>query len=406
MLFSIDRIDEAVIALLGQRRHAEPPGQYLALPSWLDPSLDPDSSAFRKQQMRLWSEITGRLEYQAEVNEDTPEIASLEAFRSPAFYATGDAREAGMHLLAMGHLLLRSGVTAGCSVLEYGAGFGQNALAFARLGAKVDTVDIGEGFCSAVRHQAERFDVALTPHRQHFGFNPAGEDFAYDLVLFYEAFHHCLNFKRVIPQLRRLLKPGGRVLMAGEPISRSPEPWLPYPWGIRLDWSNVAVMRHRGWMELGFREDYLVRQFADAGMSWNFFGDPNARTAQVYEFMPAFGSMELAKCGLTNLEKTGWHGAEAEGRWTSEHAELIIPARQGRLAVELFNPHPMVRDVKLALGGKTETLTLKPNDRRSVEFVQSAAEPGLSLTLDSNTAAGSPIDPRMLGIFVERVRWL
>lgn len=284
--FPLERMDEAVAVYQAGPGpvQAEFAGSVLALPDWFDHALDPDGEPYRAQMLRLWAAITGRADYDPDTHEDTPEVAAQDALYRPAFYATRDVWFAGSQIMAMGHILVRSGVTADARILEYGAGFGQTALAFARMGAKVDTVDINPAFCRAVGAAAERYRVDLTPHCRPFGYNPAGEDHAYDLVFFYESFHHCLDFAGMIRALPRLLKPGGRVLLAGEPIFPAPAPDMPYPWGFRLDWENVAIMRTRGWLELGFRRDYLVRHFEEAGFAWHFHEDVNSHWAKIYEF--------------------------------------------------------------------------------------------------------------------------
>lgn len=280
---TLDQLDEVAQDFQrGDRERWE--GHSLELPDWFDVGLEPTGAAYREQMLRFWEAITARSDYQAASNEDTPEIGDLDAVFRPAFFASGDTRFAGGQLMAMGHILLRSGIAPGQRVLEYGAGFGLTALFFARLGAKVDTVDINPAFCRAVQTSADRYQVELHPHVGEFGYNPAGVPGAYDLIFFYESFHHCLDFERVIPELRKLLTPTGRILMAGEPIFDALCPDMPYLWGFRLDWENVAVMRIRGWMELGFQKDFLIGQFDRAGFDCAEHRDPNSHWAQVYEF--------------------------------------------------------------------------------------------------------------------------
>lgn len=259
-------------------------GKSLVLPEWFDLELDPDGSEFRDQMLKLWSAITGRSTYDPETNEDTPEIGDLDPVKRPGFYGSADSHFAGGQLMAMGHIIMRSGVSPGDRVLEYGAGYAQTAVALARLGVKVDTVDINPAFCRAVQANADLFDIDLTPHCGPFGINPAGEPASYDVILFYESFHHCLDFETLIPRLKTYLKANGRIILAGEPIFDGPCKDMPYAWGFRLDWENVAVMRIRGWMELGFQRDFLLRKFGDAGFDCTIHTDPNSHWAQVYEF--------------------------------------------------------------------------------------------------------------------------
>lgn len=261
-------------------------GGVFDLPDDFNRDEDPDSPAYRDQQLALWRLITDRDGYDAVRDEDTPEIANLDVTSRPGFYLKGDVREAGEHLMAMGHILTLSGVTGGARVLEYGAGFGQIALAFARLGLRVDTIDINPHFCAAVDKLALRYGVDLAAHVGQFGDNPAGEPAAYDLIYFYESFHHCLDFKAVIPRLKTMLKPGGRIIMAGEPVLTALNGQIPYPWGLRLDGENVIIMRDRGWMELGFQEDFLLHAFAEAGFTGVRRDVPGFRYPTAYVFEP------------------------------------------------------------------------------------------------------------------------
>lgn len=281
--FTVDQIEDARKAFLtGQVEEFR--GKVLQLPEWYDVTLDPDSVAYRDQILKFWSAITGRQNYNPSLDEDTPEVVDQDFLYRPAFYASGDVEMAGAHLLAIGHILMRSNLPKGGRVLEYGAGFGQTSLNFARSGAKVDVVDINRAFVKGVNRASRMFRTDLKSHLGSFGINPAGEPHAYDVILFYESFHHCLNAAELIATMKTLLKPGGCVIMAGEPIVSSPIPEIPYSWGIRLDFENIAIMRDRGWMELGYQEPYLYHLFHRAGFRSEFFGDANSHWAQVYRF--------------------------------------------------------------------------------------------------------------------------
>lgn len=282
--FDFSEIDDVWRALADPARKEQYQQGYFPLPDWFVADLDPRGAEYRDQQLSLWRAITGRAAYRPERDEDCPEISAMDSIYRPAFYATGDAAVAGDHLMALGHLLKRSGVGPKARILEYGAGFGQIALAFARLGATVETVDINPAFCTAISALSAHYRVDLTPHLAPFGFNPAGRPGAYDLIYFYESFHHCLEFQALLPVLHAMLAPDGRVLLAGEPIFTEASDSMPFPWGIRMDGENVAITRLRGWMELGFREDFLLAAFAAAGFRVTKYPSHNSHYATVYEF--------------------------------------------------------------------------------------------------------------------------
>lgn len=240
-------------------------GKFLPLPDWYDHTIDPLSAEYVHQQDRIWRAMVGEAdEYDPRVHEMTNDHCVDVEVRPGLYNASPEA--AGHHLIALGHLVQQSGLQPGGRVLEYGAGFGQIALTFARMGYEVHTVDIDPAFCEAMRQQASFFRSNLTAHLGEFGDNPGGGVF--DLIVFYECFHHARNWLSLIPRLKNILAPGGKILMAGEPIAPASEEtalWCPYPWGIRLDSEVAAITRFRKWYELGFRQDFLKQIFEKYG---------------------------------------------------------------------------------------------------------------------------------------------
>ena len=241
---------------------------HMRLPDWFQHGLDPWSPSYRDQQLRLWSLVAGVDElYEPHRHEKEAPWGDIDAVRQPGYYLRRDpgaVTSASDHWLATGMLLKHCGLRAGDHALEYGAGFGQTALALARLGVEVETVDISETFCRHVRTQAEFFQVPLRAHHGEFGWNPV-QGRRYQLVWFYESFHHCLAFDTVVPALRELLAPGGKVILGGEPVMPEGHPAVPYPWGVRLHSEVAAVVRQTGWMELGFSEPFLFEMFRRSG---------------------------------------------------------------------------------------------------------------------------------------------
>ena len=244
-------------------RHA-----HMVLPAWFQHGLDPWGEAYAAQQHRLWALIV-EVDRSYAVESDEQDIGwdSADPIRAPGYYQRRDPlaiAAASDHVLATGMLLKHCKLKAGDHALEYGAGFGQTALALARLGVNVDTVDISPRFCDFVRQQADHFQVPLHAHLGRFGMNPRPGG-RYQLIWFYESFHHCVDFLQVVSQLDAHLAEGGRIILGGEPIVEKEYDAVPYPWGVRLHSEVVAVMRQTRWFELGFSEDFLFELFARAG---------------------------------------------------------------------------------------------------------------------------------------------
>jgi hypothetical protein len=69
----------------------------------------------------------------------------------------------------------------------------------------------------------------------------------------------------VVARLADLVLPGGRVFFAAEPIYEEGNPFVPYPWGLRMDGLSLISTRRWGWMELGFTRSYFYELLRRAG---------------------------------------------------------------------------------------------------------------------------------------------
>jgi len=243
---------------------------HMTLPSWFRSGLDPWSAEYAAQQHRLWRLVAGvDRPYEPELDEKEFGWQDADPIRLPGFYGRRDPdaiTSASDHVLATGMLLKHSGLQAGDWALEYGAGFGQTALALARLGVNVDTVDISPTFCGFVSQQAAHFGVPLNAFHGQFGISPRPGQ-RYKLIWFYESFHHCVDFMQVVPKLAQHLAEGGRIVLGGEPIVEQEYAAVPYPWGVRLHSEVAVVMRQTRWFELGFSEVFLFELFRRAGFT-------------------------------------------------------------------------------------------------------------------------------------------
>lgn len=259
---------------------------YFLPPAWFDPALSPYSDAYRAQQDRLWSEVTGRdRPHDAHQDEQTPEVADMDWRTRPGLFGMM-VHEAADHLLAMGQILKHSQLHAGARFLEYGPGFGQIALSLARMGVHGSVVDVNPHFITAIERQAEMYGVHLRTMVGEFGDAPPDEP-PYNIILFYEAFHHSRDPIALLRRMKPLLAEGGRIMLAGEPIHRIGEGVMFTPWGLRGSRDAMAVMRWRGWFEGGFDPDFLGEMFAREGFRQVIHdGAHISPCATVHEYIP------------------------------------------------------------------------------------------------------------------------
>ena len=105
--------------------------------------------------------------------------------------------------------VLSSAVSDGSTALEYGCGPGSRAFDLARLGAKVDGIDISPVAIELARETAQRddlqeltrFDVMDAEHLEF-------PDESFDLVCGTSIIHH-LDIERAYGEVARVLRPGG-----------------------------------------------------------------------------------------------------------------------------------------------------------------------------------------------------
>ena len=180
----------------------------------------------------------------------------------PFPYSTGSSATVGAHLIGIGHVIRTLDLPANSRVLELGPGWGNTTLALAQMGHDVTAIDIEPNFVKLITERAARVGAVIDARLGDFALMRELEP-GFDAVLFFESFHHAANHLDVIESLDRIVKPGGRVLFAAEPISET----FANPWGLRLDGESLWAIRKNGWLELGFRPDYFKETLARYGWS-------------------------------------------------------------------------------------------------------------------------------------------
>jgi 2-polyprenyl-3-methyl-5-hydroxy-6-metoxy-1,4-benzoquinol methylase len=216
-----------------------------------DLPADPFSPEYAARYMDLYKKISERSKYtvQNERSEFDVEALSLR----PYPYFTKSLKRASQHYTLMGKLMEILDVKEGGSILECGFGWGNTTLALAMLGFNITALDIEERYCEVVNRRAKllKVDNIKTVNSDFLWVEHTEEQ--YDAVIFFESFHHCWEFERLLRALHRVVKPGGKIYFGAEPINED----FTVPWGVRLDGESLFVARRAGWMELGFHSDFF-----------------------------------------------------------------------------------------------------------------------------------------------------
>lgn len=229
------------------------------------PPPDPFSEPYRRWTWSLYSAISGRPSYSLG-NEASP-FDFESALARPFPWSTGSPTIVGEDLEARAHVLRLLGhggssLLPPASLVEYGPGWGNLTTDLVATGYDVTAVEVDPGFCSllaarsAAVMKAKKGSSApggggalVVVNEDMLSFRP---DRPVDAAVFYECFHHCADHVAMLEGLHDVVRPGGPVLFAGEPVHP-----MPYPWGPRLDGLSVWSMRRYGWLELGFEPAYF-----------------------------------------------------------------------------------------------------------------------------------------------------
>jgi SAM-dependent methyltransferase len=226
----------------------------------MPPPADPYSPEYREFMIDLYKSVSGRHAYDPEQFEKAN--LSLRSVLEDVWpYASGDPVVVGSYFMGVSHITRLLGSLGAKTVFEYGVGWGHTSLMLAQAGMSVTASDIETVFLDrleAIVANDPRMDLRTIGGR--FGVLPDAPEH-FDAFLFFECFHHCIDFLELVPRLRERLRPGGAIVLAGEPMLKADAP----PWSVRLDGHSLWAARTHGWMELGFREDFLIDVFAREG---------------------------------------------------------------------------------------------------------------------------------------------
>ena len=225
------------------------------------PPEDPFSDAYREWTWDIYRRISGRTGYDT-ANEASP-FDLRAAVARPFPYQSGSLALVGRDLVARGHLLDCLAAVVSCAgggrVVEFGPGWGNLTRDLVATGLDVTAVELDEKFCRLIQQRCQGPGRVNVEQGDMLTFE-AAEPF--DAAVFFESFHHCADHIAMLGHLHDIVRPGGAVLFAAEPVQR-----MDYPWGPRLDGLSVWSSRTHGWLELGFDVAYFDRALRRTGWS-------------------------------------------------------------------------------------------------------------------------------------------
>ncbi len=238
------------------------------------PPSDPWSDEYKQHWLSVYHSLTG-IAYN--VSREGHEFDLQAMIKKPFPYSTESYEIVGDQFIAIGSLIRAMQLSPKASVLEFGPGWGNTSLALAQMGHDVTTIDIEPRYVELQKNRAAKLDVPLKAVQGEF-FKIREITESFDAVLFYESFHHCIDHLALLDEIPAKLRPGGKLILAGETINEG----IPYDWGLNPNGEAIFQIVTKGWMELSFRESYLLKTLKHKGWEIKKHNSTQTTAAIVY----------------------------------------------------------------------------------------------------------------------------
>jgi SAM-dependent methyltransferase len=369
---------------------------------------DPDSPEYRLAQMSMYRKISGVDDYDPRIHEIVPMDIDARV-RQPAPFHEGSSAAVGEHLIAYGFLLRLLALSPGASVIEYGPGNGNIALLLATAGMRVTAIDIGPDYIEIIRRRAENQGVAITAVVGEFG-DPSPDGDPVDAIVFYEAFHHSADHHGLLAKLKRRLAPGGKLVLAAEPILEdASRPWAG-PWGVRLDGISLSAMRAYRCLELGFSESYFVRSLMRQGFVVRHHLCRETALGNAWVAAHSDGIVRPNQVTLPPDEGATWGPGDADPamthRYTTDSSRVTLDEDEAwdALRVEFTNFLPTELAATACVGAVSGYISVLPGTTAALVLELPVGRRELIISSQLASPAGSDQTP--LGLAVNSIEML
>lgn len=191
--------------------------------------------------------------------------------RSPEWYRTVEARRYDAEPII--HSVAKFTLHGGERLLEIGVGAGTDHLQWARAGAECHGVDLTDAAIETTRGHLALHGLSSNLQRSDAETLPFGNDF-FDVVYSWGVIHHSEYPDKIVAEINRVLKPGGRFV--GMLYNRR-------SWAAFRAWTKHALFKGRPW-----------RSFSD--VIWNHVESTGTKAYTIGEvelLFEAFASIDV-----------------------------------------------------------------------------------------------------------------
>lgn len=361
-------------------------------------NFDPFSTLYLTNVRRIYEEMREGV-YDVNDEANTLEYSLTE----PSPYNSRHPNLIGHHIGSIVTVVRDIGKSPPARVLDLGFGAGDTSLMLARCGFKVDAVDINQRFVELLKYWSDRLHVKDRINVLALPFDQIGSlDGSYDVILFFESFHHSLDHAALVAELETKLNDDGVIIFAGEPIYDH----FPIPWGLRhAEGLATYCIRKFGWMELGFQTSYFLELLERNGLYATYRSYTDYPVANHYRAARISTGIPILDLCIRDPYANGWHKANGDMRWTKGKAGLPLAlfARSALITIQLQNHAPTTMVVTLK--ADTDVLchqSIGAGERAVVDVRPSPTAEALWIDAPawSPKAIGLSSDDRILGIAV------
>ena len=224
-------------------------------------NIDPLSEEYRNYQIQLYEKISGR-KYEPFEGEKNNNFKGN--ILSPNGYTNNTSHNIVMQQIkTISNCFILGELSKGDNILDMGSGVGISSELMATTGLQVDCYDIEKAYLENIRLRAKHRGYNI--NTIHGNFDDLTIKDKYNMILFFECFHHSSNTKNLLKNLvDNHLKDDGCIILSGEPITD--RDWGNGSWGIDLASQAIYCIRKNGWFETNFSSEYLLKIFDDAGL--------------------------------------------------------------------------------------------------------------------------------------------
>ena len=169
--------------------------------------LDPFSETYKATVLQLYRDLRGDdRDYDPQRDEQSGLSLPQNLWSGASPWSFRDSTFVAEFLLSWGQIMRALALPPGsdAKILEYGSGSGQLLLFLARLGLRTSAVDIDAASLELVRAQAAAMQLDVRTEQAAFGDGFGDETF--DRIIFFESFHHAIDFGPLLGRLRQRLE--------------------------------------------------------------------------------------------------------------------------------------------------------------------------------------------------------